>query len=31
VARAQMQRALGALHEEFQLSVEVASQRETEG
>ncbi|HEX9533618.1 MAG TPA: aspartate kinase [bacterium] len=31
VARAQMQRALAALHDEFQLSVEVASQRETEG
>ena len=31
VPRAQMQRALAALHDEFQLSVEVASQRETEG
>ena len=31
VPRAQMQRALAALHDEFQLNVEVASQRETEG
>jgi len=31
VVRAQMQRALAALHDEFQLSVEVSSQRETEG
>lgn len=31
VARGQMQQALSALHDEFQLSAEVASQRETAG